>query len=227
MSIFGTPQVKFKDVNSAAVLSTTFNTALGDLIVVGVFTFIGTTSVADSAGNTYVARPKRGPDPASARQLQWFYCLGATHASATNLITVTCSGSSGIMVAAFWDFPISGGTPAFDTDTDYHEDTASPVASPAFNTTGTDELILVMNGNSSNYSDQVAGAGFTLGPLTSDLSFHRAAAEYGIFSSGPSTGITAGFTYPDTAAITDTFAICFKPSSGGGGTASPVVSIMQ
>src|SRR6266576_228690 len=204
MSIFGTPQVKFKDTVGTSV-NTTFNTALGDLIVVGCCGFTITASVSDSAGNSYTAQTLR---TGGSRRMQWFWTI-ATHASATNTVTATFNSNGGVANAAFWDFQTSG-TPSFDTDTDSHQNTSSPVASPSFNTAAGDELILALCGQDSGYSDFVAGSGYTLGPLQSDLSFNRAAAEYGIFSNGPSTSITAGFTYPDSSTTTDTFAICFK-----------------
>lgn len=194
MSIFGT----IADANGgerfeASITSGEFSTALGDLIAIFVgFSDSGTVAeFTDVAGNDYT--PQALFHNLNGGQFgQWYVCLSATKASATNTATATFSGGAqNNSIIWVYDTPISGGTPELD----------GAVAQGAgstgdFNTTGLDEIVFCVGYNQT-------GGNFTVDTdftLDSDNFGTFGGAEHATFSSaqngldlsfdGSSNGIT-------------------------------------
>lgn len=211
MSIFGAVQFKSGGARTASSVSAAAaNTALGDLVLVGVgWSDSGTvTGVTDTAGNTYTPLTQRNPGSAG-HGLQWFYCTGATHANASNVVTATFSfGTNNYSIIAVWDVTLSGSA-AYDTDT---ATSGSGNATTAiYSTTGTDEFVAVVALDGFGTGGYVAQASYTL-----DGSFGTfGGAEHIVFSSAQS-GITSSFpTHPSTAeAIAVAFKVGVPPAPG-------------
>jgi hypothetical protein len=199
-TIFGPPASSFTNVYRTAgtMVANPFYTAVGDLIVACLFgqgTGTSTTTVADSAGNTYTACPLQN-DAVSGQGFQWFYTTAA-NASPSN--TVTATFSTGFITAFLaMGFPISG-VPLFDTSTAARTND-SLVESPAFNTTGIDELVIAAESDVYGGTEVAftAGTGYTL-LGTSGLNYAHNQVQYGTFG-GPSTGIASAFTAPGMTA---------------------------
>lgn len=191
MSIFGTPQNPGNVNYPVSTASATVNTAIGDLIVVffsNVISTLGATvTCSDSAGNTYTAaatiNPGALPDP------RWFYCLQATHASSSNVVTVNSGTTSQMLVIRVWDFPCTG-TPIFDYIAPTLAANYVAIQPPGYaypnGATGTDELVCVAGVDTSRTSTWGGppGSGFTLDPaITGNASYLNAmGSEYGVFA---------------------------------------------
>ena len=218
MSIFGTASKGSGGHVSSAVTqaASAVNTQAGDLLVVGVAwnaSVVGTASVSDSAGNTYTT--SGGITSQSHSRQQTFYCLSATNASASNVITASIAGSGGMafMCAYCWSIPLSGSC-VLDVEADGASSGLSnaPVTS-AFNTTGTDEIVLVMAANDFSGISYTAGTGYTLD--SASFGSGLGGSEHQLFTSAQS-GITAGLGESSSTDWTIR-AIAFKAGSGGGG----------
>lgn len=196
MSIFGTPSKGSGDHISSATsqAATAVNTQSGDLLVAVVVwssNIQGTASMSDTAGNSFTAG---GIQTQSHQYEQFFYKIGAT-ANASNIVTVSVSGSSGMayMSIYVWSIPVSGGTAVFDVEAGGTSSGLSntPVTA-SFNTSGTDEIVLVASGNDFSGITYTAGTGYTL-DSSGYAADKLAGSEHQLFSSAQ-TGITAGFS---------------------------------
>lgn len=191
-TIFGTPQFASGEaITTGTVSASAVNTATGDFIVVGVRADTATSyAVSDTALNTYV--PLTQYLSAYGARLQWFYVLSAT-ANASNVITVTASGGTpGVFDVAVWDFPITGGTVAFDVDTAIQDTpSASSASSAAFTTTGTDEIIFGLIGtgsvNGTVFSGGTGAQGTTYSTSSPSGSPGIGSLKRGAACSGPAT----------------------------------------
>lgn len=228
MSIFGTPQTSLKNAfasGGGSVSSDPINTAIGDLLVACVFGS-GLTGasigVTDTAGNLFAPRTLT-VDGSSGQGFQFFWCI-ATHASASNVVTGAFSAGF-IDALGVLDFPISGGTPSFDTDTAFGANVSvTNLVSPNFNIGGADELIIAAESDSGSEPTITAGTGYTLVSAAS-LSFARQNMVWGLFS-GPTSGVAASLI-ASSAFSCDVAAIAFNSGGGGGAAAQPVVCVMQ
>jgi hypothetical protein len=204
LSIFGTPSKSGGGGSSTSSFQTTtgLNTQVGDLLIVGVgWSGSGTVSnVQDTAGNTYT--PLSSFVGGSGTLFQWFYCLAATVANATNKITVTLSTSNANAIVFFWDVPISGGIVGFDTDA--ASSGSANATTAVYSTNGTDEFVAVEAYDQSGTDSYAQGTSYTL----DSAGFNSfGAAEHIVFSSAQSS-ITSKFnTAPGTARA---FAIAFQ-----------------
>lgn len=198
MSIFGNPTTGnggwAGSLHTVLALSPV-TTVLGDLISI---LFIGAsggliTSVLDSAGNNFTVSADLGG--ANAGHVYYAYCLAATHASASNIITITFTSSQNFASGFAWDYPLTGGTASFDTDLAagaFADGTSTTPTSASFSTTGTtDEIVNVIVGNDLTGITYANVSPFTLdnGSFNSGV----AGTEHASFTSVQS-GITAGFT---------------------------------
>lgn len=192
-TIFGTPATGsggFAGSSGTVVNASAVNTAAGDMIAC---IFIGSnggaiTSVTDTAGNTYTV--SAALDGGSAGFVYYAYVLVAL-ANATNVVKVTFTSNQTTFASSFvWDFPITGGVPAFDTSAFGHGTSTTPTTG-SFNTTGSDEVVLVMAGNDVSGFTYTQGTGYTLD--SAGFNSGVAGAEHKIFNATQS-GITAGFT---------------------------------
>jgi lysophospholipase L1-like esterase len=138
MSIFGTPQTQTNGSSSAVTsIAVTMNTASGDLILVA-GNGSTTLSVTDTIGNTYT---QINQVALSGRNFGLFYCF-SSGANASNVVTFHQSVSASAISMFVWDIPLSGGA-VLDTQTSFTTtNTAVTITSPAFNTTGIDEIVL-------------------------------------------------------------------------------------
>ena len=86
----GTPveTTDFSGAGASSIAAPAFNLAAGRLVLVALKweTSTGTVTVADTAGNTYVALTVKSD--ASVQSVQIFYCLSST-ANASNVVTAT------------------------------------------------------------------------------------------------------------------------------------------
>jgi hypothetical protein len=198
MSIFGSSVFKHGGVRSGSpVISASQNTALGDLLVV----FVGwsddgtVTIVQDSAGNTYVPGAQRTLGTAEDAGFgQFWYCLGATHASATNVVEAILSDPTGnnFAVINVWDVPLSGGVALFDVDVNTGGSGNGTTA--AFSTAGLDEF-LALAALDGFGTDSYAAAGLT---FDGDGTTFGAGAHTTYAS--PQSSITVAFsTHPSVA----------------------------
>lgn len=228
MSIFGTLQTGHNgQVNSNTTLTaSTVNTALTNLIVVGAewgASGTGTCSVSDSAGNSYSTSGT--VTTLAAQSQQFFYCLSATHASATNGVQMSLSGSSGISYTLIyvWNFTIVSGAPLFDIDTGTFNNVGSATpTTPSYNTGGSDEVVCVYASNltgSLTYAAQVSPP-YTLD--NSNILNGNAGSEHIIFSS-PQSSITSSMTMSGSGASSAHWiirAIGFMAAGSGSGIAN-------
>jgi hypothetical protein len=180
------------------MVASPFYTAVGDLIVACLFgqgTGGSTTTVADTAGNTYTALPQQN-DAVSGQAFQWFYSIAA-HAAPSN--TVTAAFTAGFITAFLaMGFPVSS-VPVFDTSTAARTND-SFVKSPSFAVFGIDELIIAAESDVYGTTETAftAGAGYTLLPV-SGLAYAHNQVQYGVFSS-PSSPTASAFTAPGMGA---------------------------
>lgn len=229
MSVFGTPQFSaVQAITSTTVSSAALNTATGDLIVVGMRGDTATSfGVTDTAGNTYVPLTLRLSGLVTGK-LQWFYCLSAI-ANAANVVTITGSGGTPVVFdIAVWDYPLSSPV-VFDVDTAAQDtSTASTASSPAFNTTGSDEIIhaMITTGgvNGTAFAGGTGAQGTTYSCTaprgsTGIGSTHRGGACSGSAST-PLTGETAVLTVSPATDVA-VIAIAFKAA------ASPTPVVVQ
>lgn len=95
-AIVGTPTRGWNSASDTTVASAAKNTTTGNLIAVCVTAQEGagitTISVADTAGNTYVAGTNYGAGGVGG-MVQWFYARNAT-GNASNVVTATMSGNT-------------------------------------------------------------------------------------------------------------------------------------
>lgn len=226
MSIFGTPSLaNGGSRNVATVVTTPFVTNLGDLIIVGAgWSDSGTiSSVVDSAGNTYAPEAQQGLGFSTFGQ--YWVCLGATHASATNVVTITYSDPTNNNTVGFvWDVPLTGGVAAVDVVIAYSGSTNKTTA--PFSTAGTDEFVAIMAYDQFGGGGYTADAGYTL----DSASFGTfGGAQHALFSS-PQTGITA--TFPAGSGGSSAFGLALEAStpttfsiSGNAGIAGATVNL--
>lgn len=193
MSIFGTPATGsggFAGSSNTVVNASAVNTASEDMIVC---LFIGSnggaiTSVTDTAGNTYTVSASL--DGGSAGFVYYAYVLSAI-ANATNVVRVQFTSSQTTFASSFvWDFPISGGTPSFDTSAFGHGTSTTPTTGN-FNTAGSDEVVVVLAGNDVSGFTYTQGTGYTLD--SAGFNSGVAGAEHKVFNATQS-GINAFFT---------------------------------
>lgn len=229
MSIFGTPVKGSGGFFSSAttITASAVNTHAGDLIVVMLMYNVathGTVAFTDTAGNTYTLRPLS--TVSGSFPMQVGYCLSAT-ANASNVVQAVISGSTspGFSAMYVWSIPITGSAPSFDVDSYGHSSGSSNLPlTPSFSTTGTDEIALAMGSNVNSGITYTAGSGYTLDNASFSSGF--AGSEHQLFSSTQS-GITAGFTQSGSSGWVIAVAAFKAGGGGGGGTAKPVVCIMQ
>jgi hypothetical protein len=212
MSIFGTPVFSSAaGWSSGSLSSSSLNTNVGDLIVAYVSGNAITPpfSVQDTADSIAYTPLTLRVSSVDGRDGQWFYHI-ATKANAANTVTVTFTTPYAIDGLLVWDVPITGGTPAYDVDTDFQVNAAytNPVLSPSFSTVGTDEIVFAAMDDSSRGGggSWTQGSGYTLGGVTSP--YGENAGEHQIFSS-PQTGITASFVGSSYGQV-DVTAVAFK-----------------
>jgi len=191
MSIFGSPATAGGGARSTSPVTTgsTLNTALGDLLIVGVgWSDAGTcTGVSDTAGNSFSTSGQQSN--AEGTLFQWFYCLGATHASATNTFSAAFSDATNNNTIIFvWDVPLTGAA-LFDVAAPY--DGSPDHTTAVYSTTGSDEFVAVEaydQFGSGGYTAQVSPA-YTL----DSSSFGTfGGAEHIVFASAQ-TSIQSGF----------------------------------
>lgn len=227
MSIFGTAAKGSGGHISSATTqaATAVNTQSGDLLVACVIwdaSVTGTASISDTAGNSFTAG---GMTTQSHQVQQFFYKIGAA-ANASNVVTASVSGSGGMayMTVFVWSIPLSGSC-VFDVEAGGSSSgTSNAPVTASFNTTGTDEIVLVASGNDFSGITYTAGTGYTID--SASYGSGLAGAEHQLFTSAQ-TGIAAGFTESSSTDWTIR-AIAFKAGSGGGGSSpKSVVCIMQ
>ncbi len=217
MSVFGTPQTSGTSAAafSTSILSNSINTVLGDLIVVCYAGLNAATGCSDTAGNSFTALASLSDG--SGDFMRYFYCLSATFASASNVITVTMG--TAIYSALFvWDFPLTG-TVTFDIDSALQSfQNSNPALTAAFNTAGTDELVLTNFWDYSAARTFTAASGWTLdngnyggGPGNSCAAAHR-------ILTSPQTAYQAPWPNPSGDYLTPIQAISFT------GASSPIVT---
>ncbi|MGH9744736.1 MAG: hypothetical protein ACRD59_01330 [Candidatus Acidiferrales bacterium] len=226
MSIFGTPskgsggQIANGDAFAAAV-----NTGAGDLIVVAVgwgSSTIVIDSLSDTAGNTFLPGT-RVTNIVGAHQL--FYCIGAA-ANASNIVR-THFHSTGVNYSYIyvWSVPVSGGSAALDVQATGASSSASNHPSTgSFSTTGTDEIVFAGAINDFSGITYTHGTGYAIdgAALVSGL----AGTEEATFSSAQ-TGIVADFSQSSSTDWLIGAMAFMKSTGGGGGSAQPVVCVMQ
>jgi hypothetical protein len=195
MSVFGTAALA---QNASATSISTLNaspalaTAAGDLLVVAVrwsSTLAVTASVSDTAGNTYVPLPSQSAGN-SAGTAQLFYVIGAK-ANTSNTIEASFSGAVTFSFIFVWDYPVSGGTAAYDTQVGAESlaGSLSSLNSGNFTTTGIDELVLVgIAPNQVALTCSVSTSGYTLDSANVGSGGYGGAA-HATFSS-PQSGIS-------------------------------------
>lgn len=223
MSIFGTPQFQLR---ASAGAAPAVNTAAGDLLVVAVAGNTSTTgfTLADTAGNTFIG--VGSVFNSSFNRIQMFYCIGAK-ANAANAVTPTPQGAGSAMQGiAVWDFPISGGSaPVFDTSAS-GQATSGTWATSAFNTAGSDELVVCAVANAAgNQGTQQAGFALDANGTVNHnwSSIGAGCAEHGLLTS-PQTGFVAQMTGGSTGF--GALALAFMAPAAAGGGNAPVVVIM-
>ena len=193
MSIFGSLTTAGGGARNTSPVTTgsTLNTALGDLLIVGVgWSDTGTcTGVSDTAGNSF-STPGQQNNVAGSF-FQWFYCLAATHANAANTFSATFSDATNNNTIIFvWDVPLTGGSALFDVAAPY--DGAGDHTTAVYSTTGSDEFVAV------EAYDQFAGGGYAaqVSPaytLDSSSFGTFGGAEHIVFASAQ-TNIQSGFS---------------------------------
>lgn len=227
MSVFGTPRSNPGNINYPVnSASATVNTALGDLIVVFLANMNGTMGAnptcTDSAGNVYT--PLSPINSGGVPTGQWFYCLSATHASASNVVTCTPVNTGLMLAIRVWDFPCTG-TATFDFVLPTSSATYLAVVGPPGFTypnsaTGTDELVLVVGTDSGRVTTWTgpAGSGFTLDPLiTGNASYLNAmGSEYGIFANPNTTPSLVQHVFGVSGAQSGTFTIAMPSNVTAG-----------
>ena len=228
MSIFGAASKGSGGHISSAVTqaASAVNTSVGDLIVACVVwnaTTVGTASVSDSAGNSFTS--SGGITSQSHSRQQFFYCLPAANASASNVVTATISGSGGMafMAVYTWSIPLSGSCVLDVEASGASSGTSNAPTTASFNTTGSDEIVLVMAGNDFSGISYTVGSGYTLD--SSGFGSGLAGSEHQLFTSAQS-GIVANFTQSGNTDWTIR-AIAFKAGTAGGSSRQPVVIIME
>lgn len=186
MSIFGTPVFSSGGARFSPTATAIANTAIGDVLLIGVgWSDSGTVSVVDSAGNTYT--PGIVHLGGSHQNFQWWYCLGATHASATNTVTATFSNTTNNnTILSVRDIPCSG-TAEFDVDV--ASDGGNDATTASYSTAGIDEFVAVDAYDQSGTGGYEAEAGYT---LDSDSFATFGGAEHTLFDSAQ-TDITSTF----------------------------------
>ena len=223
MSIFGT--VAFASLAAfSATPSVTMNTALGDLVVVGVQNKTGsipaTGVVTDTIGNTYTRLTASFIKDGGANQdgVIFFYCLSSIGANVLNIVQV--SGQTSYVALAVWDIPVSGGTVALDTSTGLpatgnDAGTASEnLLTGSFNTAGTDELVFAISCCSTVSITYTQESGWTL-DSSGILPYQKAGAQHVHFSSAQA-GITASMTL-SASEFWALAAAAFTGTAAGGG----------
>lgn len=146
--------------------------------------------------------------------MQYWFCLAATAASASNSVAAVLSASNNYSTIFAWSVPVmSGTTVTFDVDSGNTAITNN-ATTPAFTTTGTDE-----------FSALFALDGFGSGGYVAGSPYSLDSASYGTFSgaahtvfSSTQSGITASFTSRPGSSFA--LAINFKA-----GSSSPTFSI--
>lgn len=214
MSIFGSLTTAFGGARSAATVSTsgTVDTSVGDLIIVGVgWSDSGTcTGVTDTAGNSFTPGTKH--NGAGGSFFQWFYCLAATGADASNGATASFSNpSNNNTIISLRDVVLTGGTAAFDVDVP--SDGGSDHTTAVYSTAGSDEFVAV------DAYDQAGGGGYAaqISPAyTLDSASYGTfgGAEHIVFSSTQSS-ITSGFSAGSSSSAA--FALGIQASGGSPG----------
>lgn len=204
MSIFGTPNFVGSGLRTTtpSLGSPSFNTSVGDLIVVSAGFVDGTvTGVTDVAGNTYTPGTAR-TGPAGTLH-QFWYCLAATAANASNVVTAVFSDvAQNFVTVGVWDTPLSGGTASLDGDID--SDGANDASTASYSTTGSDEMVFVGGEDQGGSGGYVQQSGYTL-----DSSGYGtfAGAEHVHFAA-PQSSIQSTFaTFPS---LTRAFGLAFK-----------------
>lgn len=227
MSIFGTPVTAFGGARSAGSVSTSgggVNTAIGDLLIVGVgWSDSGTCSgVSDLAGNILAPLTSRTEGSfEDAGFMQLFWCI-ATAANAANVFTAAfSSGTNNYSTIVLWDVPISGGTPTLDLDIASSGSGNGTTAS--FSTSSSDEFVAYFALDGFGSGGYAAASPYTLDSASYGT---FSGAAHGTFTSTQS-GITAGFSSHPGIAYAIAAAFSGGGGGGGGAAAQPVVCVMQ
>ncbi len=195
MSIFGTAGFVIGTQANPSV-SGSFNVAVGDVIVVfGLcFSFAGTMSTpTDTAGNTYLAIGSQFSTPGGNPINAWYSI--ATAAKTGNVVSVAASNT--VRQCGFLHIPCSG-TAVLDTSTEGSITTSSTAfPSPSINTTGTDELVVIMTLNDGSVAISSAPSGYTIDGNRFDSS--QIASMFHDLLTSTQSGYTPTVTYTAAA----------------------------
>jgi hypothetical protein len=175
MSIFGTPTSISKFHNGAATTfsCTAISTSSTNLIHVVIFGALSSTStlnnVTDTIGNTYTivgatsTATGSQANAGTAGSVWIAYVLSSTGTNASNVVACTYSASQAYQGMLVTVVPITGGSASFDVNQYTQGNAASTTpTSTAFNTAGSDEIVIVGADNVNTGQTYTAGSGFTI-----------------------------------------------------------------
>jgi hypothetical protein len=212
MSIFGAPVFNGQSsLSVSSLVSASFNTAIGDLLVCGWASIDATgnpATMADTAGNSFASTTMQNDTVGSNSYGQWFYCF-ATHAKSNNVMTLSMHATATLSYAGFYNISLSGSA-AFDVSTLINYSATSPESSAAFNIAGADELVIAMAYNANGVAF-THGTGYTADSSAGSLFQDRVLYEHALLT-GPASGKTAGVTGGGGSG--NVMAIAFKAVTG-------------
>jgi hypothetical protein len=229
-SIFGTPVVVNNTASASSTITATTNTAANDLIVILTNSDHSTapTGIADTVGNTYVQAGTVTQLPTDVKYITMWYCEKSIGANASNVITVTYSGSTTGSVFVR-NIPVTTGFKAtFDVTQVGTSNTGTALATAAFTTTGSDEIVLVGAGIATVSGTLVGQNGYLLDNGGSGLTLERLGGQSVNFGA-TQTGITTTMTSSGSSAWAIR-AVAFKATqtawtiSGNAGICTATVS---
>ena len=207
------------DASGSTLATAAFANTAGRLLAVHIRyeSTTTTTSVADTAGNTYTGLTQN--TAAGAPFGRWFYSIG-TAAHAANVITVTWGAARTFKSMRIFEFAYDSCT--FDVEAQGTTDSATSIATASFDTAGIG-LILI---GATNYNSDTGVTSIT--SANKYLMLQRQAATSGNLCNegfGMTTGALSGatVTYAGSATTARTIEIVsfltgsLPPATGGGG----------
>jgi len=222
---FAHPQATAKNTANGASTTLTAtlanNPAAGDLVCVGFLWFNGTggtpasLTIVDSNGNAYTKSPHSpsGVNALNVGQAYTFYLNNApANASKSIIATYTDPGAGGAVELIVDDFPVSGGTSAFDMDVAGNSTVAgTTINTPTVTRTGTGELLYCYASPQSAVTS--VDSPWTQGGIGTD-----ATASGYILSASADTPLNMSCVSGEWDSMGMSFS--FTPSGGGGGNSA-------